>query len=98
MIVLGKANSIAFSDGDSSPHVVDERAGHAPLLSRPGEPEPNVTRGERLQPPQARPRRAASRTIEQARAVGLTMPEALDLSAEEVAAFSAPPKSAPDQR
>lgn len=83
-ITTGKKNSIAFSDGDSGPHVVGERDGSAPVFALPGQPEPGVTRGERLQPPQARPRRDASRTLTEARALGLSMAEALDASPEEL--------------
>jgi hypothetical protein len=32
------------------------------MFARPGEPEPNCIVGERLQPPEARPRRERSRT------------------------------------
>ena len=97
-IVVGKANSIEQSGGGAQT-VPEQRAAHAPMFARPGEPEPNCVVGERLQPAEARPRREPSRTIAEARAIGLTMPEALDLSAEEVAAWAGlPPESAPDQR
>jgi hypothetical protein len=37
------------------------------MFARPGEPEPNCIVGERLQPPEARPRREPSRTFAEAR-------------------------------
>ena len=77
MLTEGKRNSIRLSGGDGGPHVVHERAGHAPVFARPGEPEPNVISGERLRPAEARPRREASRTLAEAREHGLSMPEAL---------------------
>lgn len=61
-----------------------DRPTHAPMFCRPGESEPNVTQGERLQPPQARPRREASRSLSEARKLGLSMAEALDASPEEL--------------
>jgi hypothetical protein len=83
----GKANSIAASGG--GPQTVlperDGRPAHSPMFARPGEPEPNVTRGERLQPPTPRPKRPATRTFAEARALGLAHPEALDLSEAEIA-------------
>jgi hypothetical protein len=73
-IVEGKRNFIAQSSGDSEQHAP---VAHAPCFALPGQPEPNVTKGECLQPPQARPRRQASRTLAEARALGLSMPEML---------------------
>lgn len=87
-VVAGKANSIARS-GDGGLHVVSERAGHAPVFSTLGEPEPSVTKGERLQPATGRPRREPTRTRAQARAIGLAHAEALDLSRDEVLAYEA---------
>jgi hypothetical protein len=87
-IVPGKRNSIEQS-GDGGPHVVGERDGHAPVFASPRQPEPNVTQGERLQPPIARPRREATRTRADARTLGLAHTEALDLSREEVLAYEA---------
>lgn len=79
--------------------VPEQRAAHAPMFARPGEPEPNCFVGERLQAPQFRPRRAASRTLAEAREYGLSMPEALDLTPDEIAAGAGvPPESPPDQR
>lgn len=90
MITEGKANSIALSHGgDGGPHVVGERDGHAPVFSRHGEPEPNVTQGERLQPPSPRPRREPTRTRAEARKLGLAHAEALDPSREEVLTYEA---------
>lgn len=100
-LVPGKVNSIVLSGGDGGPHVVDERAGHAPVFALPGQAEPNVTQGERLQPAQPRPRREATRTRAEARALGLAHAEALDLSREEVLAYEGagvPPESAPNRR
>lgn len=69
------------------------------MFARAGEPEPNYVVGERLQPPQARPRREASRTLAEARELGLSMPEALDLTPDEIAAEAGvPPGSPPDRR
>lgn len=97
-IVEGKANSIERSGGGTQ-RVPEQRAAHAPCFARPGEPEPNAVVGERLQPAQARPRREPSRTIAEARAIGLTMPEALDLAPDEVAAWAGvPPQSPPGQQ
>jgi hypothetical protein len=96
-ILVGKAISIERSGGGTQ-NVPEQRAAHAPMFARPGEPEPNCVVGERLQPPQARPRREASRTLAEAREIGLSMPEALDLTPDEVQAFGEPPESAPDQR
>lgn len=83
-IVPGKANSIAQSGGGAQTDP-PQRLGSAPMFARPGEPEPNCIEGERLQAPEARPRREASRTLAEAREHGLSMPEALDLSEDEVA-------------
>jgi len=96
-IVEGKANSIERSGGGAQTEP-PQRCGHAPMFARPGEPEPNCVVGERLQAPQARPHREASRTLAEAREIGLSMPEALDLTPDEVQAFGEPPESAPDQR
>lgn len=87
-ILPGKANSIALS-GESVQRVPEpeQRFTHAPCFARAGEPEPNVTSGERLQPPHARPRRRPTRTLADARAIGLSMPEALDLTPEEIASL-----------
>jgi hypothetical protein len=63
------------------------------MFARPGEPEPNCVVGERLQPPQARPHREASRTLAEAREIGLSVPEALDLTPDEVQAMGEPPES-----
>ena len=41
--------------------------------------------GERLQPAQSRPRRQPTRTLAEARKIGLSMLEALDFTPEEVA-------------
>jgi hypothetical protein len=84
-IVAGKQNSINQSGGGAQTEP-EQRLGHGPMFARPGEPEPNCVVGERLQPPQARPRRDASRTLAEAREHGLSMPEALDLTPAEVAA------------
>jgi hypothetical protein len=82
-VVAGKANSIAQSGGGPQT-VPEQRAAHSPMFARPGEPEPNAVVGERLQPPTPRPRREPTRTIREARALGLAHPEALDLSEAEV--------------
>ena len=96
-IVEGKANSIQESGGGAQTEP-PRRCGSAAMFARHGEPEPNCVVGERLQPPQARPRRAPSRTIEEARAIGLSMPDALDLTPEEIAAGAGVPReSTPDQ-
>jgi hypothetical protein len=82
-LVPGKQNSIAASGGGAQT-VPEQRAAHSPMFARPGQPEPNVVVGERLQPPQARPRREPTRTFTEARALGLAHPEALDLSKAEI--------------
>ena len=66
MLVAGKANSIRKpgGGGQSEP---PQRCGHSEMFARPGEPEPNCIVGERLQPPEARPRRERSRTFAEAR-------------------------------
>ncbi len=97
MLVEGKRRSIEITGGGAQT-VPEERLGHAPCFARPGEPEPNCVVGERLQAPQARPHREASRTLAEAREIGLSMPEALDLTPDEAQAFGEPPESAPDQR
>ncbi|OBJ86509.1 hypothetical protein [Mycobacterium asiaticum] len=95
-IVVGKRLSIEA--GEQIEQQLD-RPSHAPMFARPGEPEPNCVVGERLQPPQARLRRRPSRKLVEAREHGLSMPEALDLTPDEVASWlGAPPESAPDQR
>jgi hypothetical protein len=76
MITEGKRNSIAQSGGGAQTEP-PQYLGSAPVFARPGEPEPRCVVGEALQPPQARPRREASRTLAEARALGLSMPEAL---------------------
>jgi hypothetical protein len=97
-IVEGKANSIALSGGGAQTEP-PQYLGSAPVFARPGEPEPNCVVGERLQPPQARPHREASRTLVEAREYGLSMPEALDLTPDEIAAGAGvPPESPPDRR
>ncbi len=87
-ITEGKGNSIAFSGGGVQTEP-PQYQGSAPVFARPGEPEPNVISGEALQPPQARPRREATRTRAEARKLGLAHAEALDLSREEVLAYEA---------
>ncbi len=95
-IVAGKQNSIEVSGGGAQTEP-PQYLGSAPVFARSrNEPEPNCVVGERLQPPQARPRREASRTLAEAQEHGLSMPEALDLSAEEIAGV--PPESPPYQR
>jgi hypothetical protein len=65
--------------------VTNDRPTHAPMFARShDEPEPNAVSGVRLQPAQPRPRREASRTLAEARKLGLSMPEALDLTPEEI--------------
>lgn len=96
-IVEGMQKSIKDSGGGAQTEP-PQRCGCAPVFARPDEPEPNCVVGERLQPPQARPHREASRTLTEAREIGLSMPEALDLTPDEVQAFGEPPESAPDQR
>ncbi|MGV0081736.1 hypothetical protein ACRUZW_26030 [Mycobacterium colombiense] len=77
MIVEGKRNSIDQSGGDVQTDP-PQYLGSAPVFARSrNEPEPNCVVGEQLQPPQAKPHREASRTIAEARALGLSMPEAL---------------------
>lgn len=84
-ITTGKANSIALSGGGPAQPVADERPTHAPMFARShDEAEPNCIEGERLQEPEARPRRQASRTLTEARALGLSMAEALDAPPEEL--------------
>lgn len=83
-IFEGKSNSIAAGVPNEA---VTQPVAHAPMFARPGEPEPNVHRGERLQPATPRPRRAPTRTRDEARAIGLAHAEALDLSREEVLAY-----------
>lgn len=80
-ILPGKHNSIALSDGEPA-GPVPERGTHAPMFARPGEPEPNAVSGERMQPSQPRPKRPPTRTLAEARAVGLSMPEELGVRAE----------------
>jgi hypothetical protein len=63
--VPGKVNSIALSGGGVQTE--PQRLGSAPMFARPGEPEPNRVEGERLQEPEARPHREASRTLAEAR-------------------------------
>ncbi len=60
------------------------RAAHGEMFARPGEPEPNAIRGERLQVGQSRPRRQSTRTLGEARVIGLFVPEAMDLTPEEI--------------
>jgi hypothetical protein len=86
MIVPGKANSIAQSGGGAQTEP-PQRCGSAPMFARPGEPEPNCVVGERLQEPTPRPRREATRTLAEARAIGLSMPEALDLTPDEIGSW-----------
>jgi hypothetical protein len=88
-VVAGKSNAIEVSGGGAQTEP-PQRCGHAPMFARPGEPEPNCVVGERLQPASSRPRPEASRTIAEARAIGLTMPEALDLTADKVAGWFPP--------
>jgi hypothetical protein len=85
-LVQGKANSIAASGGGAQT-VPEQRAAHSPMFARPGEPEPNAVVGECLQPAQSRPRREPSRTLAEARAIGLSTPEALDLTEAEIASW-----------
>jgi hypothetical protein len=82
-VVAGKKNSIEASGGGLQTEP-EQRLGHAPMFARPGEPEPNCVVGERLQPATARPGREATRTLAEARQIGLSMPEALDLTSDEV--------------
>ena len=56
MLVEGKRRSIEQSGGGVQTEP-PQRCGSAPMFARPGEPEPNCVEGERLQPPQAGPRR-----------------------------------------
>jgi hypothetical protein len=55
-ITEGKRNSIKAS-GAAHGVPPQERASHGEMMARPGEPEPNAIRGERLQEGEARPRR-----------------------------------------
>jgi hypothetical protein len=98
-IVAGKQNSIKQSGGGAQTEP-PQYLGSAPVFARSrNEPEPNCVVGERLQPPQSRPRREASRTLAEAREYGLSMPEALDLTPDEIAAGAGvPPESPPDRR
>jgi hypothetical protein len=97
MLVEGKRRSIEITGGGAQTEP-PRRLGCAPMFARPGEPEPNCVEGERLQAPQDRPHREASRTLAEAREIGLSMPEALDLTEAEVQALGEPPESPPDQR
>lgn len=98
MIVEGKRNSIEQSGGGAQTEPT-QYLGSAPVFARPGEPEPNCVVGERLRPAEARPHRETSRTLAEAREHGLSMPEALDLTPEEIAAGAGlPPESPPDRR
>ncbi|WP_142281134.1 hypothetical protein [Mycobacterium palustre] len=83
MIVPGKRNSIEQSGGGAQTEP-PQRCGSAAMFARPGEPEPNCVVGERLQQPQARPKRPPTRTFSDAREHGLAHPEALDLSRDEI--------------
>jgi hypothetical protein len=85
-IAAGKRNSIEQGGGGMQMEP-EQRSSHAPMFARPGEPEPNAVVGERLQPPQARPRRKPTRTLADSRKLGLSMPEALDLAPEEIASW-----------
>ncbi len=97
-ITTGKQNSIALS-GAGAQTEPPQYLGSAPVFARSrDEPEPNCVVGDRLQPPPARPRREASRTLAEAREIGLSMPEALDLTPDEMQGFGEPPESPPDQR
>lgn len=82
-LVPGKRNSIA-QGGESVQQAVPERAAHAPMFARPGEPEPNAISGERLQPGPPVPKAMPSRTRAEASGKGLGGPEALDLTRDEV--------------
>jgi hypothetical protein len=63
---------------------------HKPESERPVAPDTLADDTHR-----PRPRRAATRTLAEARALGLSMPEALDLTPEEVRnVFGEPPESA----
>lgn len=92
-ITEGKRNSIAAGvAGDDR----REYPSHAPMFVGYGEAPANSVSGERLQPPQPRPGREASRTLAEARGIGLSMPEALDLTPAEVASWlEEPPQSPP---
>ncbi len=81
--VPGKKNSIERSGGQENPR--QDRPSHAPMFARShDEPEPNAVSGDRLRPGESRPRREAFRTLAEAREIGLSMPEALDLTPEEI--------------
>jgi hypothetical protein len=92
-LVAGKRNSIEQSGGGVDRGT--ERAAHAPMFALPGEPEPNAVCGERLQPGQSRPRRQATRTLAEAREIGLAHAEALDLTREEIEGWAGMPPHSP---
>lgn len=81
-LVPGKANSIALSAGEP-PVPTDGRPSHAPCFTSEHGPQPNAIEGERLQAPQRPPRREASRTLDEARQHGLSMPEQLGVRGDE---------------
>lgn len=89
MITEGKANSIALSAGRQPVTPADDGPCCAPTFTSEHGPQPREVSGERLQPPQARPRREATRTRAEARKLGLAHAEALDLTREEVLAYEA---------
>lgn len=66
------------SDGAAGAEATLACAG-APMFARS-----HAISWERLQPARARPRREATRTLAEARKLGLSMPEALDLTPEEM--------------
>lgn len=84
MITEGKRNSIKLTAGQQPVVPADERPCHAPCFTSEHGPQPREVSGERLQAPQARPRREASRSLSEARKLGLSMAEALDASPEEL--------------
>ena len=81
-ILPGKQAAIDVSGG-GVPHQPPERAAHAPMFARPGEREPNVTMGERLQPSRPGSKPVPTRTRRDAHAKGCA-PEALDVGLEEL--------------
>ncbi|WP_156763865.1 hypothetical protein [Mycobacterium sp. 852002-50816_SCH5313054-b] len=68
-LVPGKRNSIEQSAGEP-PVPGDGRPSYAPTFTSEHGPQPNSVIGERLQAPQRPPRRDASRTLAEARAIG----------------------------
>ena len=83
-LMPGKANSIAAGvEGDDRREYVS----HAPVFVGFGEAPANSVSGERLQPARPVARPVVSRTRAEAQAKGLGGPEALDLTADEIAAW-----------